>query len=130
MQQLSDVLELPRSEWPASILRDLWQTVIDLDPQYRRKSDAEARWLNLLGYFLRPGFGLAADDWRVAQTWRAVQGKIQNKNNINEAVILWRRVAVASPLDNSKLYFKNIRQVLSNFCKATSRVHRLVMLAS
>ncbi len=53
------------------------------------------RWLNLLGYALRPGYGLAVDDWRVAETWRNVQGKLVHHTPAvrNEAVILWRRIA-------------------------------------
>ncbi|MEZ4764211.1 MAG: hypothetical protein R3C26_13835 [Calditrichia bacterium] len=30
----------------------------------------EARWLNLLGYCLRPGFGDPLDDWRMKQIWK------------------------------------------------------------
>ncbi|MBC7853773.1 MAG: molecular chaperone DnaK, partial [Pirellulaceae bacterium] len=55
----------------------------------------EARWLNLLGYALRPGFGLAVDDWRVAETWRTVQGKLAHAapTSRTESLILWRRIA-------------------------------------
>ena len=62
----------------------------------RRQSAAhEARWLNLLGYALRPGYGLAADDWRVAETWRAVHGKLAfaAPSSRTESLILWRRIA-------------------------------------
>ena len=30
----------------------------------------EARWLNLCGFLLRPGFGHALDDWRIQQLWK------------------------------------------------------------
>ena len=55
----------------------------------------EARWLNLLGFALRPGYGLAVDDWRVAETWRIVQGKLAHPTAACrvEGWILWRRVA-------------------------------------
>ena len=32
-----------------------------------------------LGFGLRPGYGLAVDDWRVAETWRLVQGKLVHR---------------------------------------------------
>ena len=47
----------------------------------------EARWLNLLGFALRPGYGLAVDDWRVAETWRLVQGKLAHPS---AAVPRWK----------------------------------------
>ncbi len=61
----------------------------------RRKSPVhEARWLNLLGFGLRPGYGLAVDDWRVAETWRLVQGKLVHPSAAVrlEGWILWRRI--------------------------------------
>ena len=61
----------------------------------RRRSPAhEARWLNLLGFSLRPGYGLAVDDWRVAETWRHVRGKLVHAGASGvEALILWRRIS-------------------------------------
>ncbi len=32
--------------------------------------------MNLVGFCLRPGFGMAADDWRVEETWRATNGRL------------------------------------------------------
>lgn len=95
MHRLSEALELGRTDWPPSLLRAIWAGLLELQ-EGRRKSEAhEARWLNLLGYALRPGYGLAADDWRVAQTWRSVQGKLAfaSATSRNESLILWRRIA-------------------------------------
>ena len=38
---------------------------------------------------------MAADDWRVAETWRQVHGKLifASPSSRNEALILWRRIA-------------------------------------
>jgi hypothetical protein len=48
-----------------------------------------------LGYSLRPGYGLAVDDWRVAETWRMVRGNLAHHTAAtrNESWILWRRIA-------------------------------------
>jgi hypothetical protein len=42
---------------------------------------------------LRPGYGFAVDDWRVAQTWRAVSGKVAFPASHAETLVLWRRIA-------------------------------------
>lgn len=88
-------LEMPKHRWPPSLLRALWQDLIELDDGRKRSPDAEARWLNLLGYCLRPGYGMAADDWRVSQTWRTVYGKLAYAapSSRSESLILWRRIA-------------------------------------
>ena len=49
----------------------------------------------MLGYALRPGYGLALDDWRVAETWRVLQGRLVHSSATcqHEWWILWRRIA-------------------------------------
>ncbi|GAB5402951.1 MAG: Hsp70 family protein [Aureliella sp.] len=92
---LVKAIELPRSQWPPSLLRAMWSDLIELAGGRRKSPAHEARWLNLLGYCLRPGYGVAADDWRVAETWKTVNGKLAHSDvtSRNEAMILWRRIA-------------------------------------
>jgi hypothetical protein len=84
-----------RREWPTSLLRRIWEMLMELEPGRRKSAQHEARWLNLLGYVLRPGYGLAVDDWRVAETWKTVQGKLAHAapTSRTESLILWRRIA-------------------------------------
>ncbi len=92
---LAKALEADRSQWPMSLLRRIWEALMEHDAGRRRSAAHEARWLNLLGYALRPGYGLAVDDWRVTETWRAVRGKLVHRSPTiqNESHILWRRLA-------------------------------------
>lgn len=84
-----------RPDWPTSLLRRIWEMLLELEPGRRKSAAHEARWLNLLGYALRPGYGLAVDDWRVAETWKTVQGKLTQSaaSSRTESLILWRRIA-------------------------------------
>lgn len=95
MSELSAQLSLSKSQWPPYLLRSMWSSLLELEVGRRLSPQHEARWLNLLGYALRPGYGLAADDWRVAQTWRSVHGKLcfASPSSRNESLILWRRIA-------------------------------------
>ena len=98
---LVEVIGSPREEWPMSLLRRIWDCLMEFesneDGKAGRKKSAkhESRWLNLLGYSLRPGYGVALDDWRVTETWRNVRGKlIHGSPNVRtESLILWRRLA-------------------------------------
>ena len=95
MSTLTERLEKSRQAWPSSLLRSMWQDLMDFESGRYRSADHETRWLNLLGYVLRPGYGLAADDWRVAQSWRAVYGRLAfaTPSSRSESLILWRRLA-------------------------------------
>lgn len=88
-----------RHEWPTSLLRRIWEMLMELETGRRKSPAHEARWLNLLGYSLRPGYGLAVDDWRVAETWKTVQGKLAHAaaTSRTESLILWRRIAGGLP---------------------------------
>jgi hypothetical protein len=110
VKRLAGAIGTGRDRWPASLLRRIWEALMELEPGRRRSQVHEARWLNLLGFALRPGYGLAVDDWRVAQTWNTVQGKLAHPGPLCqvEGWILWRRIggglaagqqqAVAEPL--------------------------------
>lgn len=95
VKRLEDRTELKRRDWPMSLLRSLWESLVEFEAGRRRSAEHEARWLYLLGFGLRPGYGLAVDDWRVAQTWRLLQGKraFHTPACRVEWLILWRRIA-------------------------------------
>jgi hypothetical protein len=95
VKRLADALGAGRDQWPPSLLRRMWEALVELSPGRRRSPAHEARWLNLLGYALRPGYGMAVDDWRVAETWRTVHGNFafDAPSSRTESLILWRRIA-------------------------------------
>ena len=96
VKRLESETGVVRWEWPPSLLRALWEETLDAEPARARSAVHEARWLNLLGFCLRPGYGYPVDDWRVAQTWRLFEQKITHgRNELCRAEwwILWRRVA-------------------------------------
>lgn len=95
VKRLEAIADLKRREWPMTLLRSLWEALIEVEPGRRSSAEYEARWLYLTGFSLRPGYGLAVDDWRVAQTWKRLQGKrLHHTPSCRvEWLILWRRIA-------------------------------------
>ncbi|MDZ7619096.1 MAG: Hsp70 family protein [Patescibacteria group bacterium] len=95
IRRLGDAIGSAREQWPASLLRRIWESLVEYETGRSLGPVHEARWLNLLGFSLRPGYGLAVDDWRVAETWRLVQGRLLHASPQirNEGWILWRRIA-------------------------------------
>ncbi|MEI8017136.1 MAG: Hsp70 family protein [Schlesneria sp.] len=95
VKNLIEVLSLDREEWPTSLLRQLWEALIDCETGRKLSAQHEARWLNLVGYSLRPGYGLAVDDWRCNETWKLLQTNLAFATTACRAewYILWRRIA-------------------------------------
>ncbi len=94
-RRLAEAVGTSRNEFPITLLRRLAETTLELADGRRRQAPVEARWLNWLGFALRPGFGAATDDWRVEQTWKAVSGALAfgTPESRTQYWILWRRVA-------------------------------------
>src|SRR5262249_51211477 len=95
VNRLTAAADSERSQWPTSLLRRLWEQLIELEAGRRKSPRHEASWLNLRGYALRPGYGMAVDDWRVSETGKIVQGKLSYAaaTSRTESLILWRRIA-------------------------------------
>lgn len=95
MMTLTKILGVPREQWPMSVLRRIWESLIQHRDGRGKSAAHESRWLNLLGFSLRPGYGMALDDWRVTETWRHVRGKLLHRaaNIQTQSLILWRRLS-------------------------------------
>ena len=96
MKGLESDLALERDAFPLSTLRSLAEQLLDVAEYRSLTPELEARWLNVTGFSLRPGFGVPLDDWRVRQLWRIHSLGPTHQNHSEVALnwwILWRRVA-------------------------------------
>jgi molecular chaperone DnaK (HSP70) len=95
VKRLESLTETSRNDWPPTLLRELWQFLVDDEVGRRKSPGHEARWLNLAGFCLRPGYGVAVDDFRVQQMWRLLHGRLAfpASQSRTESMIMWRRIA-------------------------------------
>lgn len=96
MKGLEADLGLARDAFPLPTLRTLSELLLELMEMRGLSAELEARWLNVVGFCLRPGFGVPLDDWRVRQLWKIHAEDLRfpgrEPNELNWW-ILWRRVA-------------------------------------
>ncbi|RJQ87545.1 MAG: molecular chaperone DnaK [Desulfobacteraceae bacterium] len=96
IKQIGTIVGLPREDWPLGLIRELADTLLG-DSDVRAKSALhEARWLNLVGFCLRPGFGDTLDPERIKKAWKVFnQGAVRpNHAQVqSEWWIMWRRMA-------------------------------------
>lgn len=96
VKRLEEASDQGRWDWPPSLLRAIWQALVVREAGRGFSIAHEARWLNLLGFSLRPGFGVAVDDWRVARTWQFFHRQLVHARNEmcrGEWWVLWRRIS-------------------------------------
>ena len=79
--ELERLLEMPKADWPPGLLRNLWDVLLQQAPSRTLSMDHEARWWNLAGFFLRPGFGYPLDDFRIKDLWKVILGDLKKPKN-------------------------------------------------
>ncbi len=112
--KLEQVLGLGKNSWPLSAIRQLADAFIGAADGRKKSPAYEARWLNLGGFCLRPGFGFPGDDFRIEQVRRVYSSGIQYANQVQCEIdwwIFWGRVA--GGLNRNQQY--DIYQRLSQF---------------
>jgi hypothetical protein len=96
IKSLEETLSMPKEKWPTSFIRTAADTLLESRDARKKGAEFESRWLNLLGFCLRPGFGDPLDEWRMKQIWKLqFEGIFHNNNQQvrSEWWIFWRRVA-------------------------------------
>jgi len=95
LKNLERIIGLPRHEWNAALLRNLWPALNERTTGRKLSVDHEEAWLTLAGYLLRPGFGFAHDGLRMDELWRLRDAGLcfPGKRSKVQEYILWRRVA-------------------------------------
>ena len=115
MTEVADALGRPRDRWPLSLLRDLADTLLDDTVARKVSAPHESRWMNLLGYCLRPGMGEGFDPHRIKKLWKIYKkGPIHaNASQVRaEWWIMWRRVAAGLSPGQQRQFFQDISPTL------------------
>ncbi len=117
---LEAALEASRLDWPTGLCRRLWDSLTEVSEQ-RTKSPAHlARWYNLAGFCLRPGFGDPLDRYRVEAVWKVVNAVTTvGTSNVPTGPeggadywIMWRRVAGGLNTAVQQTLFGKLKPVL------------------
>ncbi len=87
--RLEQSLGLGRLSWPLPTVRSLADKLLALADGRRKNAPHEARWLNLTGFCLRPGFGYPGDDFRIEQARRIYAGGLTFGNQVQNEIDWW-----------------------------------------
>jgi hypothetical protein len=108
-------LGMEKEAWPTTVIRKMADCLLECRSGRSVSPAHEARWLNLLGYCLRPGFGDPLDGWRMKAVWKCfLQGLFFDKKPQGrlEWWILWRRVAGGLTVGQQRHAFSQMSHAL------------------
>ncbi|MCG6550887.1 MAG: hsp70 family protein [Candidatus Magnetominusculus sp. LBB02] len=104
-----------KAQWPLSAIRKMWDTLITLRLRRLVTPQHEARWLNLAGFLLRPGFGHPLDGFRIKELWKQFSEGITYANNgqcRSEWWIMWRRICGGLNAQQQDILYKRIAPLI------------------
>jgi hypothetical protein len=87
--KLEQALALGKNSWPLATIRQMADLLLELADGRTRSAACEARWLNLTGWCLRPGFGFPGDDFRLEQARRVYAGGLKFGNQVQNEIEWW-----------------------------------------
>lgn len=84
-----------RDTWDFALSRQLFDSFALGRKRRRRSNSHEQQWLRLAGFALRPGFGDAADSWRIEQIWSIYPQNLQfpSHQSWSDWWTFWRRIS-------------------------------------
>lgn len=119
---LEATLSLPRAEWPVPLIRSLADVLLSCPSN--RSAQHEARWLNLLGYCLRPGYGDLMDEYRMNRLWKVYRDGLQfskDQPNRVEWWVFWRRVAGGLGADKQTQVYRDIQRLMRQAARGAQK---------
>ncbi len=125
VKTLERELDSPRDEWPAAALREMADAFLVVPYASLRDSRAEARWLNLCGFCLRPGFGDPADELRVRSVWKMWSAGVNSRTDpqVNaEWWVFWRRIAPGLMVGHQRAIAQDALKILCPNGKYSTKI--------
>ncbi len=96
MEHLETLLGKSKKDFPPSVLRSLFDTLLLHAGKRFLTKEHEIRFLNLAGFFLRPGFQYPLDDFRIKNFWKIILEDLKSQKSIESQIqrlICYRRIA-------------------------------------
>ncbi len=115
VKQIEKIVEQKKINWPLSFLRSIADKLIELGKTRSLSPEHEAKWLNLTGFCIRPGFGDGFDEERIRKLWKIyLSGLIFRKTQQNrlEWWIFLRRIAAGLKAGQQRQFFQDVSSFL------------------
>lgn len=124
--RLEQTFGLGRLSWPLANIRALADVLLAEADGRRKNAPHEARWLNLTGFSLRPGFGFPGDEFRIEQARRVYAAGLTFGNQAQNQVDWWifcGRIAAGLNRNQQADIFQRLSPVLLPKQKRKTRMN-------
>lgn len=116
VKQIEGMVEQRKANWPLSFLRRLADRLLAIEVSRTLSQDHEARWLNLTGFCMRPGFGDAFDTERARKLWKIYLSGLQSAKVVQNRLEWWifiRRIAGGLNAGQQRQFYQDTASFLT-----------------
>jgi hypothetical protein len=109
-------LRFGKTAWPIMATRRLADCLLEVAEGRAASPAHEARWLNLTGFCLRPGFGADGDERRAEAAWRVVRRGLLHTNDVQcrvEWAVFLHRASGGFDADRQAELYRLVREAPS-----------------
>lgn len=114
-KSIEEIVGQKKFSWPLSFLRKIADSLIIIENVRKCSPEHEARWINLTGFCMRPGFGDAFDKIRVTQLWKIYLSGLNFKKFPQSRLEWWifiRRIAAGLNAGQQRQFFQEVSAFL------------------
>jgi len=112
---VEEIVGRKKSNWPLSFLRKIADSLMTIENTRKFSPEHEARWLNLTGFCMRPGFGDTFDNERAIQLWKIYLSGLNFEKSFQPRLEWWifiRRIAAGFNAGQQRQFFQDISAYL------------------
>ncbi len=128
--RLESSLGAKRDAWPIDTIRQFADSLLKVADGRKGSPQHEVRWLNLMGFCLRPGFGAVGDEARVNLVRKLSLGGLvfprELQSEVEWLVLLRRVCAGLNASQQHELYRKHVAPLRDSGRKRSARLNRQV----
>ncbi|MBU1344968.1 MAG: hsp70 family protein, partial [Proteobacteria bacterium] len=125
VKQIEKIVDQKKANWPLSFLRTLADKLIELGNTRGYSAEHEAKWFNLTGFCMRPGFGDAFDEERIRKLWKIYLSGLSFEKIMQNRLEWWifiRRIAAGMKAGQQRQFFQSISSILLSSRNSTVRL--------
>lgn len=128
LKRFESVTNVRKEKWNRLWLREFWKALSETITHRKRGPEYEAAWLNAAGFFLRPGYGVTLDDYRIDQLWHLQVLELahpESKAVREQYYVMWRRVGGGLGGDRQEILYREVTPLIRSRVKQANEALRM-----
>jgi len=129
IKDLEKITGKRKNQWNRLWLRQFWKPLFQNITKRYINAEYEAGWLHAAGFFLRPGYGVALDDYCMEQLWSITALEISHplvKSVKEQYFVMWRRVSGGLSSEQQLSLFNEASALIKSHVKKAHEAVRMV----